>query len=970
MLNFTGSTKKRTVNLGAKRTAPRGTSFLEQTKIQRQEREEARSRDRAAIVIQKYIRGRLDLLRAARTLLDELHHCKLDPAIKSSYLVFICAHSSRSDRLLSPILQSIVEESDHLSRESVKNLYKACNKLLHRDETRDSGAFSAVVSSLHKLISHYGMSSPLEELNGVISALNKLDPDCKTLDCIFSIASADSPRNFIQFLSTASVLPLNNVYADKTTAELLVADTATIDEVDNPGKLRLLVNVLSLRGGGSFTPDDLAVHSKILSTIRFSIRSDADEDIDEIDSALAGPEQNVLFVPNLTIDFLQVLYSSEYVSHAVSLFQKSSVLSSSALQTIASLMTLLPASKTTLCMRLTITPGSRQQFFKELVEQDIFALFLDHERQLDFLLPPQLLPVQTNPGRFVFWNLLYTFEELILYWLIVSNDLESFHQEDSLLTDDISQFSRFLKILSLTLIFNTRSSDAATTFGNLRQLKEISLSLLNQIYMKNLRMNFLPDGFWSLKHLKYDIDLMIVLVLDDEENRAELQDMDISDDEDDAVTTRKLRHRTVDASAKLEVLNKVSFFVDFKDRVKVFQSLIESDRQKVESAAGLDFFLQNIPSRLTADIYRGAVLEDAFENFHKVGSSFKNKIQVVFHNDHGPEVGIDGGGITKEFLTSVAMEGFNPELKLRLFKETAAENELYPNNDIYLNASKHIDLDHQKERLLYMRFLGMILGKCLYENVLIDIAFAPFFLKKWGSSHMPAKISVDDLRFLDTDIYKNLMKLLAMDEKQLQALDLSFSVDELVGGKLLKFDLLPPNGDSTPVTTVNRLNYIHQMANFKLNQSLFLPTKYFLEGLFCIVQPTWLNMFDPFELQMLVSGGESDVNIDDWKHNVGYGGYFDDDITVKYFWEVVEEMSREERCKLIKFVTSVSKAPLLGFGSLSPKFGIRNSGRQIDRLPTASTCVNLLKLPDYQNKSLVREKLLYAINTNSGFDLS
>ena len=52
------------------------------------------------------------------------------------------------------------------------------------------------------------------------------------------------------------------------------------------------------------------------------------------------------------------------------------------------------------------------------------------------------------------------------------------------------------------------------------------------------------------------------------------------------------------------------------------------------------------------------------------------------------------------------------------------------------------------------------------------------------------------------------------------------------------------------------------------------------------------------------------------------------------------------------------------------KFGIRNSGRDVTRLPTASTCVNLLKLPDYQNKEIMREKLLYAINTESGFDLS
>ena len=79
---------------------------------------------------------------------------------------------------------------------------------------------------------------------------------------------------------------------------------------------------------------------------------------------------------------------------------------------------------------------------------------------------------------------------------------------------------------------------------------------------------------------------------------------------------------------------------------------------------------------------------------------------------------------------------------------------------------------------------------------------------------------------------------------------------------------------------------------------------------------------------------KNDINIDDWKNNVEYGGYLDDDPAVIMFWEIVE--GSKERCKLIKFVTSVSRAPLLGFGSLAPKFGIRNSGNDSVRLPTAS----------------------------------
>ena len=42
----------------------------------------------------------------------------------------------------------------------------------------------------------------------------------------------------------------------------------------------------------------------------------------------------------------------------------------------------------------------------------------------------------------------------------------------------------------------------------------------------------------------------------------------------------------------------------------------------------------------------------------------------------------------------------------------------------------------------------------------------------------------------------------------------------------------------------------------------------------------------------------------------------------------------------------------------------------VNRLPTASTCFNLLKLPNYQKKSTLREKLRYSISSNTGFELS
>ena len=88
------------------------------------------------------------------------------------------------------------------------------------------------------------------------------------------------------------------------------------------------------------------------------------------------------------------------------------------------------------------------------------------------------------------------------------------------------------------------------------------------------------------------------------------------------------------------------------------------------------------------------------------------------------------------------------------------------------------------------------------------------------------------------------------------------------------------------------------------------------------------------------------------------------------FWKVLEGFDQPMRKAFLKFVTSSPNPPLLGFSQLNPLFAIRKAGDDKTRLPTASTCVNLLKLPDYEDEQTCREKLLYAIQSEAGFNLS
>lgn len=91
--------------------------------------------------------------------------------------------------------------------------------------------------------------------------------------------------------------------------------------------------------------------------------------------------------------------------------------------------------------------------------------------------------------------------------------------------------------------------------------------------------------------------------------------------------------------------------------------------------------------------------------------------------------------------------------------------------------------------------------------------------------------------------------------------------------------------------------------------------------------------------------------------------------------QALGSLTAEQQGQFLKFVTSCSRPPLLGFKYLEPPLCVQMAGSVLDasaqqRLPTASTCINMLKLPPYTTPELIRDKLLYAIKNISGFDLS
>lgn len=95
---------------------------------------------------------------------------------------------------------------------------------------------------------------------------------------------------------------------------------------------------------------------------------------------------------------------------------------------------------------------------------------------------------------------------------------------------------------------------------------------------------------------------------------------------------------------------------------------------------------------------------------------------------------------------------------------------------------------------------------------------------------------------------------------------------------------------------------------------------------------------------MLISG-LPEIDVDDWKVNTEYHNYSASSPQIQWFWRAVRSFDKEERAKLLQFVTGTSKVPLNGFKELEGmnginRFNIHRDYGDKDRLPSSHTCFN------------------------------
>ncbi|KAH7157800.1 hypothetical protein B0J13DRAFT_617863 [Dactylonectria estremocensis] len=571
---------------------------------------------------------------------------------------------------------------------------------------------------------------------------------------------------------------------------------------------------------------------------------------------------------------------------------------------------------------------------------------------------------------------------------------------------------------------------------DLDSLRDIVTDAMKMLYERDSRKQFLPVNHWLMTNRLNNDDFLRAAVSEEQrQNEEGEKDSDEEMDSDgeadlgadpgfystigghrvsrharlERLKSQQIRvqreRRMAELGPNLEILKHMPFVVPFNTRVKLVREFIALDRfgrdaiierrMRLPWSSRDPFSATHFFGSHHAEIRRKRLFGDAYKHFYKLGDGLKDPIKITFVDQFGaPEAGIDGGGVTKEFLTSVTSEAFGDENKELGMFTSNQKGLLYPDPtavDVRRESLRESGLtesdpewkEHMSGLLKRFEFLGRIVGKCMYEGILVDLAFAGFFLLKWASAgpndENSYKGSVNDLRDMDEELYNGMLQVKNYPG-DVSELGIDFTVTDQISkpGQRVKTVTrkLIANGDQVLVTNDNRLLYISYVARHRLVTQPSLQTTAFLRGLRAIIRPSWLSMFNQSELQRLVGGDSSEIDLEDLRRNTIYSGLYEigDDgkehETIRLFWKVMQGFTDAQRRDVIKYVSSTPRAPLLGFSQLIPRFCIRDSGRDEERLPSTSTCVNLLKLPMYTSEAVLREKLLYAVTSGTGFHLS
>lgn len=259
-------------------------------------------------------------------------------------------------------------------------------------------------------------------------------------------------------------------------------------------------------------------------------------------------------------------------------------------------------------------------------------------------------------------------------------------------------------------------------------------------------------------------------------------------------------------SAIFPFLDKNATVLEFDNKRNYFTRLLHSH--------GTETRHEQPPLRLC--VRREQVFVDSFKLLSfKSNDEFKyGKLSIRFHREEEA----NAEDVTREWFRVLCRQMFNPDYAL--FVPVAASDSIafHPNKLSKVN----------EEHLSFFKFIGRIIGKALYEGLVLHGHFSRVVYKRI----LGKPVSIEDMKTHDLEYYKSLLWMLKNDISD--SITETFSIETDRFGVTETVDL-KQNGRNIPVTDENKQEYVQLVVEYRLTGSVQEQLEQFVNGTFVTI---------------------------------------------------------------------------------------------------------------------------------------
>ncbi|CAG9575570.1 unnamed protein product [Danaus chrysippus] len=259
------------------------------------------------------------------------------------------------------------------------------------------------------------------------------------------------------------------------------------------------------------------------------------------------------------------------------------------------------------------------------------------------------------------------------------------------------------------------------------------------------------------------------------------------------------------------------------------------------------------------------------------------------------------------------------------------------------------------------RFLGVLMGIAIRTGSPLSLSLAEGVWRQLAGQPLRPQ----DLAEVDKDFLPALLCIRDMTatNKELQNLELPFSIPSAAGHEV------PLSTRHKRVTPDNKDEYVQLALHYRLHE-FEEQVRAVRDGMSRVIPAPLLALFSAAELETLVCGSP-DIPVHALRASATYKGIEPNAPLVQWFWEVMEELSGSERALFLRFVWGRTRLPRAPQDPRQRDFVLQvlDKYQPPDHfLPESYTCFFLLKMPRYSCKTVLREKLRYAIHFCKSID--